>query len=81
VVVAAKFVGAHDFIQRLPSGYDTWRASAAAACRRSAPAVSIARALIRNCLLVLDEVTSALDGVTEQALLANLSGHAAAGSW
>ena len=32
VVAAAKFVGAHDFIQRLPAGYDTRSASAAAAC-------------------------------------------------
>ncbi len=74
VVAAAKFVGAHDFIQRLPAGYDTRlseRGGGLSAGQRQL--ISIARALIRNPrLLVLDEATSGLDTATEEVLLLNL---------
>ncbi len=74
VIAAAKFVGAHDFIQRLPAGYDTRlgeRGGGLSAGQRQL--ISIARALIRNPrLLVLDEATSGLDAATEEILLRNL---------
>jgi ABC-type bacteriocin/lantibiotic exporter with double-glycine peptidase domain len=76
VVAAARFVGAHDFIERLPQGYDTVlgeRGQGLSMGQRQL--LCIARAMIRDPrILILDEATSALDPATEERLLRRLRG-------
>jgi ATP-binding cassette subfamily B protein len=68
---AARAANAHDFIMRLPDGYDTVigeRGTTVSGGERQR--LSIARALLKDApVLILDEPTSAVDAATEALLL------------
>jgi ATP-binding cassette, subfamily B, bacterial len=74
IEAAARAAGAHDFITRLPQGYQTVvgeRGATLSGGERQR--LSIARALLKDApILILDEPTSALDAETESALLTTL---------
>ncbi len=67
VVQAAKKVGAHDFIERLPGGYQyNVMERGATLSAGQAQLISFIRALVHNpAILVLDEATSSVDTETE----------------
>lgn len=68
VIEAAKLANAHDFIMRLPDGYDTMLESDGANLSQGQrQLLSIARTACENApVLVLDEATSSIDTRTEQ---------------
>ena len=70
VVAAATAVGAHDFIERLPQGYDTeleQRGGNLSAGQRQL--LSFARAIVADAeILVLDEATASIDSTTERQI-------------
>jgi ATP-binding cassette subfamily B protein len=74
VVSAAIAANAHDFIERLPDGYDTVvgpRGATLSGGQRQR--ISIARAILRDApILILDEPTTGLDPASEELVLSAL---------
>jgi ATP-binding cassette subfamily B multidrug efflux pump len=67
VIAAAKLIGAHEFIEKLPGGYDyDVQERGATLSMGQRQLISFVRALVFDpCILILDEATSSVDPETE----------------
>jgi ABC-type multidrug transport system fused ATPase/permease subunit len=74
IVEAARAANAHDFIERLPEGYDTELGEGGKQVSGGErQRICVARAFIRNApILILDEPTSSLDAISEEIVFAAL---------
>ncbi len=75
IVMAAKMASAHDFICKMPDGYDTMIGSSGRTLSGGErQRVSIARAILADPkILILDEATASVDTETERAIQNALS--------
>lgn len=77
IIKAAKLAQAHEFIMKLPDGYDTVASEGGVSLSGGEKQrISLARAFLKKApILILDEPTSAMDVQTETAIFRGLAQH------